>query len=78
MLDVILSVVDNFADLLLAIINNDAVTMLTAYTTLIFTICFCLLFYILTVAIKNQKFLISNSKLAMATSCYALGDWLSE
>lgn len=78
MLDIVLSVADNFADLLFAIINNDAVAMLSAYTTLTFTACAGAFIYVLAVAIKNHEFLISNTKILMANTFYALGDLLSE
>ena len=37
MLDFTLSVIDNFVDLIFAIVNNDVIAMLSAYTTLNFT-----------------------------------------
>ena len=78
MLDILLSVVDNFVNLLLAIINNDAVAMLSAYTTLTFTACAGAFIYVLAIAIKNREFLISNTRILMANMFYTLGDLLSE
>ena len=78
MLDISFSMVDNFVNLLFAIINNDAVAMLNSYFSLTVTACVATSLYVFMVLIKNHKFLAINTKLIMATLFYALGDWLSE
>ena len=78
MLDFTLSVIDNFVDLIFAIVINDVIAMLSAYTTLTFTACAGAFIYVLAIAIKNREFLISNTKILMAGMFYALGDLLSE